>query len=87
MTEKPSNPCRNCGKPQRAKGLCATCYQRKRRRGLGVKAIKKVSPQGSEMVRAVVPVGTAKKIAHTASLRGCGVSEVVRDILVRAFGL
>lgn len=84
MTDKPVNPCRHCGKPQRAKGLCLTCYQRNRRRALGVKPTKKV---GGELVKALVPSTTARKIEHMATLRGCSVAEVVRSSLIKAFGL
>jgi hypothetical protein len=76
--------CRQCGKPQRAKGLCGTCYRRQKRRAAGVKPLKKV---GGELVKALVPATTARKIEHAAILRGCSVAEVVRSSLVKAFGL
>ena len=83
MTSLPVNPCRNCGKPQRAKGLCGTCYQRNRRRGQGVQPLKVV---GGEIVKARIPTMTARRIEHAADLRGVSVSEVIRQALLKAFG-
>lgn len=75
--------CRICQKPERARGLCATCYQRKRRRGLGMKPMKTI---GGKVLQVMLPKGTSQKVAHAAELRGVSVSQVVRETLLKVFG-
>lgn len=75
-----------CGHQKRAvaKGLCATCYQRQRRRGLGVQPAKLLP--GHVELHSKVPKATLKAIKAAAKSRGVTASDVVRATLLEAFG-
>jgi hypothetical protein len=73
-----------CGKEASAKGLCATCYQRQRRRKQGTKP--QMTLNGCEPVTVKLKKVTLAKIRHAASLRGISVSEIIRAHLVKLYG-
>lgn len=72
-----------CGNIARAKGLCQTCYQRQRRRGLGAKPQKII--QG-DTIALRVPRRTLAKVRHDAELRGVTAADIIRAHLVKLYG-
>lgn len=78
--------CRVCdATPAVAKSLCATCYQRQRRRGLGTKERKAFDD--SRCLQVVVPGELADRIDKAANTSGQTVSEIIREILSHSFRL
>lgn len=78
--------CRACDtSPTVAKSLCATCYQRQRRRGLGTKERKAFDD--SRCLQVVVPGELADRVEKAAGKSGQTVSEVIREILSHSFRL
>jgi len=81
--------CSNCKAPSviAAKGLCGTCYQRQRRRAMGMKP-KRTPLKGiaRKLVSCALPLSTYNRVSHAASLRGLTVSEVIREALIKRFG-
>jgi hypothetical protein len=73
-----------CGKEASAKGLCATCYQRQRRRKQGIKPAKNLNVKATVVVR--LPKLTLAKVRHAAELRGITVSDIVRAAIVKLYG-
>lgn len=73
-----------CGNIARAKGLCQTCYQRQRRRRLGIKPAKGLNVTETLVVR--FPKSTLAKVKHAAELRGVTLSEIIRAALVKLYG-
>lgn len=74
-----------CGKPIRAQGLCATCYQRQRRRSQGTKERKPIDD--SRCLQVVVPGELADRIDKAASKSNQTISEIIREILSHSFRL
>lgn len=76
------NPCRNCNKPQRAKGLCGTCYIRERRRKQGVRPAIKLENYTHLNVK--VPTPTVERLRVCAQQQNVSLAAYVRGILVAA---
>jgi hypothetical protein len=78
--------CRVCdATPTVAKSLCATCYQRQRRRGLGTK--ERQTLDDSRCLQVVVSGELADRVEKAAHKSGQTVSEIIREILSQSFRL
>ena len=78
--------CRVCdATPTVAKNLCATCYQRQRRRAMGARERKALDD--SRCLQVVVSGELADRVEKAAHKSKQTVSEIIREILSHSFRL
>ena len=76
--------CRVCGKKARAKGLCPTCYQRQRRREMGVK--EAVDVGDAMAITVLLPAYIHMDLELKANRQNTTKSAIVRELLGACLG-